>query len=320
VNGLLIRALNKARRVAFKADRYTEDGPALTPDCEGQTASDVIREKLLAAKPCMIARFGNTEMRTILRRRNRTRSSLAMNFVRYVLGKQGPFWWDEEIRREMSFSSGFFPCTDKALDKFGDLYLRDAREIDVLAPWTPGETALAEFFTRTRLIPLLDLEPFYHRDPWTTALAGRTVLVIHPFEESIRKQYAKRELLFADPGILPKFTLKTIRAVQSLGGNCPGFATWFDALDFMCERIRETDFEIALIGAGAYGLPLAAFVKRLGKKAVHLGGTSQLFFGIKGRRWDDRPFYQKLYNEHWTRPLEEETPKTFQKVEEGAYW
>jgi hypothetical protein len=134
------------------------------------------------------------------------------------------------------------------------------------------------------------------------------VLVIHPFEASIRKQYEKRAVLFEDPRILPAFTLKTLKAVQSIGENPKGFETWFDALDWMCARVREIEFDVALIGAGAYGLPLAAYVKGLGKKAVHLGGASQIMFGIKGKRFDQWPEYQKLYNEHWTRPLPEETP------------
>jgi hypothetical protein len=36
---------------------------------------------------------------------------------------------------------------------------------------------------------------------------------------------------------------------------------------------------------------------------VHLGGATQRLFGIRGKRWDERPFFQNLYNEHWTRPL-----------------
>src|SRR5262249_39981872 len=155
------------------------------------------------------------------------------------------------------------------------------------------------------------------RDPWSTALAGRTVLVIHPFEASVRRQYEKRELLFEDPRILPAFTLKTLKAVQSIGENPSDFETWFDALNWMCDRVREIEFDVALIGAGAYGLPLAAHVNRLGKKAVHLGGATQVMFGIRGKRWDQWPEYQKLYNQHWTRPLPEETPAAI-RIYDGA--
>jgi phytoene dehydrogenase-like protein len=88
----------------------------------------------------------------------------------------------------------------------------------------------------------------------------------------------------------------------------------------MCAQINALDFDVAIIGAGAYGLPLAAHIKRLGKKAIQLGGATQILFGIRGRRWDRMPFFQGLYNEHWVRPLPEETPLNFQSVEDGCYW
>jgi hypothetical protein len=144
--------------------------------------------------------------------------------------------------------------------------------------------------------------------------------VVHPFEETIKKQYAKRQVLFKDPRILPNFELRTVKAVQSIAGNKPRFANWFDALESMCKKISDTDFDVAIIGAGAYGLPLASFVKSLGAKAVHLGGATQILFGIRGKRWDARPFFTSLYNENWVRPLPAEVPENFQVVESGCYW
>lgn len=76
-----------------------------------------------------------------------------------------------------------------------------------------------------------------------------------------------------------------IRAVQSLGGNSQ-FKDWFEALEYMKTEIDKVDYDICLIGAGAYGFPLAAHVKRQGKQGVHLGGALQLLFGIKGKRWE----------------------------------
>ena len=75
-------------------------------------------------------------------------------------------------------------------------------------------------------------------------------------------------------------------------------------------------FDIAIIGCGAYGMPLAAYCKQIGKKAVHLGGATQLLFGIKGKRWDN----YSLYNDYWVRPLESETPRNAGKIESGCYW
>lgn len=114
--------------------------------------------------------------------------------------------------------------------------------------------------------------------------------------------------------------LETIQAVQSNAGAKPPFKDWFEALDSMKKQIAEADFDVAIIGAGAYGLPLAAYVKSLGKQAVQMSGATQILFGIKGKRWDTHPVISKMYNDYWVRPLAEETPPQIQKVEGGSYW
>ena len=316
-----IRLLKKARRIVMGTRRRGDEYRLLPTDFRGQRASNLIQEMLLAADPCMITRIGDTELKLLIRHWNKRNNSLVRNIYDYVKGRQEPFWFDDEIKLEMRYSSGFFPCTDEALTQFAERFLRDLTQTDVLGSWLTGEVKLAHYLAQAKTVRLEDLEPYYHRDPWTTALAGRTVLVIHPFEASIRKQYEKRVVLFDDPRILPAFTLKTLKAVQSLGEDTMGFKTWFDALDWMCARLKEIDFDVALIGAGAYGLPLAAYVKGLGKKAVHLGGATQIMFGIRGKRWDERPEFQKLYNEHWASPLVEEKPAANRTFDGGeAYW
>lgn len=88
----------------------------------------------------------------------------------------------------------------------------------------------------------------------------------------------------------------------------------------MYEEAMKIDFDVAILGCGAYGLPLAARLKRAGKQAIHLGGTVQILFGIKGKRWDTDSLTNHLYNEHWVRPLPEETPAAAKSVESGCYW
>jgi len=119
-------------------------------------------------------------------------------------------------------------------------------------------------------------------------------------------------------GILPKLkNLEVIQAVQTIAGNKdPRFKDWFEALDYMKKEIDKKDFNIALIGCGAYGLPLAAHVKSLGKQAIHIGGGLQLLFGIKGKRWEEH----KLFTKDWIYPLKEDTPQNIKKVEGGCYW
>ncbi|MCD7824193.1 MAG: hypothetical protein LUG86_09320 [Oscillospiraceae bacterium] len=114
--------------------------------------------------------------------------------------------------------------------------------------------------------------------------------------------------------------LLTIKAVQTSAGVESEFSSWFDALDSMKKQIDQVDFDVAIIGAGAYGLPLAAYCKQKGSQAIQMSGATQILFGIKGKRWDSHPFISSLYNEYWVRPNESETPPQKQKVEGGSYW
>ena len=84
--------------------------------------------------------------------------------------------------------------------------------------------------------------------------------------------------------------------------------------------MSKIDFDIALIGCGAYGMPLAAYAKDMGKQAIHLAGWTQVLFGIKGKRWIDNPSVSKYMNEFWVQPLPSEVPNNFKKIEEGCYW
>ena len=147
------------------------------------------------------------------------------------------------------------------------------------------------------------------------------MLVIHPFEETIQKQYLKRDKLFENPDILPEFELVTLKAVQSSAEAECEFNCWSDALGHMKKEISQKDFEVALLGCGGYAIPLAAYIKSSGKKAIVLGGLTQLLFGIKGSRWEaSRPDIVAMYNEYWTRAGENEKPKGYKGIENGAYW
>ena len=169
---------------------------------------------------------------------------------------------------------------------------------------------------------LTALEPWYVEHPWTGGLSGKKVLVIHPFRETILRQYEKREMLFDSPETLPEFAdLQVVQAVQTIAGNTDGrFRDWFEALDWMYTEAVKIDFDTAIIGSGAYGFPLAAKLKAAGKQAFHMGGATQLLFGIKGSRWDNHPVIGRLYNEHWVRPAESERPRSANIVEGGCYW
>lgn len=62
----------------------------------------------------------------------------------------------------------------------------------------------------------------------------------------------------------------------------PRFYDWFDALNWMSEEISKINFDIALLGCGAYGFPLAARIKKYGKNCYSLWGSLTASFWHKG--------------------------------------
>lgn len=277
----------------------------------GQSGNDLVREMICQAQPLLVSRLGSVEL-----------SCLSFFLEKRRRGNRP---YPRKIRVQMFTNAGFFPADDRSLDAFCELYLREIGQADLLGVWFNRyeDVICNSYCPDAGLVDFDCLEPFRFKPPWSSALAGRRVLVVHPFADSIRKQYTeKRRLLFADPAVLPDFDLKTVRAVQSIGGAAVEHASWFDAFSYMCEQISGVDFDSCIIGAGAYGFPLAAFVKKMGKQAIHLGGVTQILFGIRGRRWEElyADSTAKLFNEHWIRPLPSETPARKESVENGCYW
>lgn len=278
-----------------------------TPPLSGEACSQIIYNELLAKKPSMIARFGSTEIKAVL-------------YPKLPLIFQ-PFF-KNRISTRMRDLSGFFPLSAGMIEKFSNLMIDDMTLLDVLGSWRIEEMLLLKNFPSAQRIELSALEPYLYSHPWSEALAGLKVLVVHPFNTTIERQYHdKRTLLFNDKRVLPQFkSLETVKAVQTIAGNKGDFDTWFEALDTMKATIDAKDYDVAIIGCGAYGFPLAAHVKRSGKKAIHMGGATQLLFGIKGKRWDNHRLIAPLYNEYWVRPATEDIPADSNKVEGGCYW
>ena len=95
---------------------------------------------------------------------------------------------------------------------------------------------------------------------------------------------------------------------------------WFENLESMFIEAISFEFDIAIIGCGSYGLPLAAQLKKHGKQAIHLGGATQLLFGIKGKRWTQNESFNDLFNHYWVYPSINESPMSASQIDNGCYW
>ena len=270
----------------------------------------------------MISRFGATELSCLINYQGVVESN--KNVISYITGSSPQWWWDMKIIEQMQNWSGFFPPKIDKIERFCQLMLIDMLQVDILGSWIKNEDQFKEHLNDCIKISFESLNPYFSKYPWTKALEFKKVLVVHPFATTIESQYLKRDLLF-EGNLLPQFELKTLTAVQSIAGNKTPFSDWFEALEHMKAKIDLEDFDICLIGCGAYGFHLAAHVKRKGKKAIHLGGSLQLLFGIKGKRWENPDYnpkynYAQLMNENWVYPAEEEKPQNASSVEGGCYW
>lgn len=269
-----------------------------------------IKNAILSGIPFLAGRFGATEL-------------FAVRTFDFCVHSK----YDKALS-QMQMWSGFFPPTEKMGVKFKNLMVESIPEADAMGIWMlPFEEYYLKKYGKKELAItyLLDLEPWSApKNPWSAALKGKKVLVIHPFNNTIEKQYAKHTLLYPETNILPEFELKTLKAVQTIAGEKDGrFETWFEALEWMYQQAMKIDFDIAIIGCGAYGFPLAAKIKKAGKQAIHMAGATQLLFGIKGRRWEDNSVFayvQKFFNDAWVYPDEDDRPQNASKVENGCYW
>ena len=298
-NALLQKARDLYKGARFKL-KYR--GVDILPAAAG---NDLAAEAIRQGQPFLFGRCGATEMRTV---------------AEYL--QNGGTGFSARARQEIRNLSGVFPTDDGTLARFCRLYVDCAHRADLLALWDVGaERAVIRGCTQTRFTQLRALEPYYHPHPWSAALAGRRVLVVHPFRQTILAQYARREQLFPGTDILPAFaSLRVVQAVQGLAGQDTGYADWFAALAAMEAEMDAAPYDVAVIGAGAYGLPLAAHARATGHAAVQMSGATQLLFGIRGKRWDSHPVISGLYNEAWVRPAAGEAPKNKERVEGGSYW
>lgn len=291
---------------------------------KGLEGNDVYSKIIKKGNPAMLARFGGSEM----------------NIVKYFYdrkNKQLNIKYPQKLKREARLLPGIFSAEefDDTLVRFSSEVLEYLRDVDVLAVWNcfrhtkyyTSKVQILEEYADSR-IKLTDTDVIttgmFAKNSWTKQLKGKKVLVISPFSETIKSQYEKRKLLFKDREILPDFDLKVIKAPQGIGENnlLEEYGTWFDALKSMEDEMDKTDFDILLVGAGAYGYHLAHHAKEIGKIGIHVAGALQLLFGIKGGRWSD--WINNLANEHWVSPSLDETPKnnsTFVFMEgSNAYW
>lgn len=295
----------------FAAALSAYPGPELTLE-QSQT---VISQAIRAGGPYLLARPGGNELDVV-------RHYLSVRISRDT--PDGRPSYPERMVRDVGDGAGVVPGIDGALDRFSARYLSALVAADLLAtaPWTRW-SALLPGMERIPNAHLNVLDAFAAVKaglvPWTRGLAGRRVLVVNPFIRSIRRQFERREAVTGLSDVLPEFELTLLKPPVTHGGN-PDAITWEEGLDRTIAAMSRIDFDVAIVGAGGYGLPLAAHAKSLGRVGINLGGRTQVIFGVAGKRWRASDTYDGIIDATWIAPDGAERPPRTDLVEDGAYW
>ncbi len=227
-----------------------------------------------------------------------------------------------------------YPTGSQLLEFFNE-YTKSLCQMDVMACWPetniPNQSFLIKKYglAGSGVIPLRILDPIQSvlsginsADIWTHSLKDKNVLVISTFAETINGQYGKRSELH-QVHILPSFSLKTIVPPVTNGATFwkGGYTRNLRNFRKQLENMKELDnIDIALVSAGAYGLPVMATLKKLGISSIYMGGSLQLLFGIMGNRWREIESISSIATPNWLIEAKENKPFGYRLVENGSYW
>jgi len=229
------------------------------------------------------------------------------------------------LQHEVEDIAGLFPYNKETTTAFAEDMLSRLVTLDLIPKWNKvnpifEKHILDNYCKNVYITELQHLEPYFFDKPWTDQLEGKTVLVISPFTESIERNYKNLDKIW-NGKIKPNFKLTTLKYPFALKISPNDKFKYSDEVyKHYLKALQQEKFDVCITGTGYTSLLLAAEAKKMGKAGIHLGGSTQILFGIKGQRWREIKEFQPFFNEHWTDPLDSEKPERRNLVEEACYW
>jgi hypothetical protein len=239
------------------------------------------------------------------------------------------------LKYHCDYMTGVFPSSPEFLNAFSKFFLENVKGLNVLG--------LMDGKNEFQLIKSLDigaeLTHFQSMEPdrsipekeslcYLPLFKGKKLLLISPYAEFIATR-AKADIynsVWCTSGKdwFSPSDVEYLNIPYSYITATDTHRLYRDSIELyqiICAQISEYEFDIALIGAGALGIPLANYIKSLGKIGISLGGHLQIIFGVAGARWRRDPEWQKYINPSWV-----DVPSSYQPMDkddltdQGAYW
>ena len=286
-----------------------------------------IATSLLHNTPALIGRFGTVELECVL-------------YSEAFPGKP----LHPSMLEMIESNAGVFPTSEESINIWLAATRKSVESADILAVGWYSQMTKSEiisqqerkllikwgWYSAEKAVALRDLEPYYSQDMrWTSLLEGLDVCVVGSFAESAKLQVAKGEDRIW-PGAGGSLWAAKVRWHWVQTGYAPVLAqgranweespeSWEEAVDWVVSEVMKTNARVVLIGCGGLGMIIGSRLKAAGKICVVMGGAIQVLFGIKGGRWANQDI-SKFWNDEWTWPSADETPRGALTVEKGCYW
>jgi hypothetical protein len=229
------------------------------------------------------------------------------------------------LKHEVENIAGLYPYNETTVTTFAEMFLSLLPNIDLIPVWNRvipqfEKHILDTYCAASYKTTLEQLEPYFDGKPWTRYLEGKKVLVFSPFADSIEQNYIHLDKIW-NGKITANFTLETVKYPFALPiSGQTGTCTAADIYHKYLNTLHEKTFDVGIFGTGHTSLLYTLECKKMGKAGIHLGGSTQILFGIKGQRWKEIERFNRIFNEFWTEPTDKERPKKLTLVEGGCYW
>ena len=147
----------------------------------------------------------------------------------------------------------------------------------------------------------------------------KKVLAISSFDGLIKQQFESGRLHKIYTHFPTIINLEVIKFPYCFHNNGP-HENYFETLEYVFEQIKNIDFDIAILGCGAYGHMLCHKIHtELHKDAIYVGGSIQTMFGIISSR--EKEHKKIKYDDNWISEIPDEyKPTNYTWIENGCYW
>lgn len=303
-----------AKRLAKKLG-FPPETPVQPQD--GETGNLAIRELLQKNQPFLAGRVGAVEGRSYLHANG------------YAYGRTSA----ERLEKQ----AGIFPATWKTVESYADLLEESVRGVDVLAvfglvsqkptAWEHENKIVQLLRPNTHIVAPKALEPyFFPNQGWWYELGNKRVLIVSSIASELKNRLNETILhnLWPKEIDITRLIPANIAAIDSPYGWDQSvqkkFPTYRELFENLKEQVdKQGPFDVALLACGGYGLPLAAWIKSRGQKAIHLGGVIQVWGGFRGVRFETMKPWKDIINSYWVPYPEYKVPQD-RSLAEGHYW